>query len=315
MRSTPGRHNGTAFVPPSGLTDSRPRTWASVICYRASRADIEALVSVVAAETETVLVFDNSPDASGNLPSIAQGNITSVAMSANRGTAGAMNEAWRRATAAGADHLITFDQDSRPPTGMVTALVGSLLRLQREGRKIGAIGPMKVDPRTGRPLRLLRPVRWRKRYAPPEPGDVRVDHLITSGCLVPRTAFQEVGAANESLFLDYVDIDWSLRARRLGYELICDARVRMPHVIGDQVMPVGRWSVPLHDPRRNGLLVRNHLLLWRSPAMPVPWLLGDLRQVILKLAVHLIVAPRRRERLVCIGRGIAAGLSGRGGPL
>jgi rhamnosyltransferase len=297
------------------LTETRPRTWACVICYRATRSDIEALVSVVAAETEAVLVVDNSPDTNGDLASLAERNVTYVAMPANHGTAGAMNEAWRRVIAAGADHLVTFDQDSRPPAGMVTALVRSLVRLQRAGRRVAAIGPVKVDPRTGRPLRLLRPVRWRKRYAAAESGDVLVDHLITSGCLVPRTAFEAVGRANEDLFLDYVDIEWCLRARRHGYELICDGRATMPHVIGDRVVNLGRWSIPLHDPRRNGLLVRNHLLLWRSPAMPVPWLLGDLRQVILKLAVHLVVAPRRGDRLMCIGRGILAGLNRRGGPI
>ena len=280
-------------MPPSGLTEPRPRTWACVICYRATRSDIDALVSVAAAETEAVLVIDNSPDPGGDLASIAGRSVTYVPMSANHGTAGAMNEAWRRVRTAGVDHLISFDQDSQPPAGMVTALVSSLVRLQRERRRIGAIGPVKVDPRTGRPLRLLRPVRWRKRYAAPEPGDVPVDHLITSGCLIPRQVFDDVGDANEQLFLDYVDIEWCLRARRRGYELICDARVAMPHVIGDQVVRVGRWSVPLHTPSRNGLLVRNHLLLWRVPAMPVSWLLGDLRQVVLKLIIHLTVAPPR----------------------
>jgi rhamnosyltransferase len=293
---------------------TKDRVWACVVCFRAAAKAVEALLTALEPQVERVLVVDNSPG--GDLANVASDRVGYVPMPANLGTAGAMNEAWRLASEAGADYMISFDQDSRPDGTLVNELLASLIRLTRDGRHVAAIGPRKTDPRSGQPMRILKPVTFRKRYAPLDTaGIVDVDHLISSGCLIPTGAFKRVGPYNEALFLDYVDIEWCLRARAQGYAIVCDTRLAMPHVIGDRVLRIGGRLMWVHEPKRNGVLVRNHLLLWRAPGASLGWLLSDLRLVLMKVLVHLCVAPPRGERVAWIARGIRDGLTGRGGPI
>lgn len=298
------------------VTRSKPRVWACVVCFRTTADEIRPLVRVLESQVERVLVVDNSPDWPGGLTDVGDGRSEYVPMPANLGTAGAMNEVGRRAMLEGVDFIVSCDQDSLPGAGLVDGLLASFSSLADDGVRVAAVGPRKVDPRTGRDLRLLLPVRWLKRYAPASDGRVvEVDHLISSGCLIDIRAFREVGPFNEGLFLDYVDIEWCLRARAGGYAIFCDPSLAMDHVIGDRVVQFGSWSVWLHPPKRTGVLVRNHLLLWREPAVRASWILSDFRYVVAKLVVQLVVAPRRWERTVWLWRGIRDGVRGEKGPI
>ncbi len=305
-----------AAVASTRRSDPESRVWACVVCFRATADAVRQLLTILEPQVEQVMLVDNAPDCARGLAGVGGPRTVYVPMRANLGTAGAMNEAWRRASDAGADYMISFDQDSRPDGALVEGLMASLKRLTASGRRVAAIGPRKVDPRNGQPMRILRPVRYMKRYAPGDAADVvQVDHLISSGCLAPMDAFRHVGPYNEALFLDYVDIEWCLRARAKGHEIVCDPRLSMLHVIGDRVVRIGQRSVWVHQPKRNGLLVRNHLLLWRVPTVHVLWLLSDLRLVLIKVLVQLGVAPPRRERLVWVLRGLLDGIRGKSGPM
>jgi rhamnosyltransferase len=298
------------------LAPGSPRVWACVVCYRTTAAEIRPLVAVLESQVERVLLVDNSPDQPGGLATVGGSRVEYVPMPANSGTAGAMNEACRRAIGQGVDYVVSCDQDSLPGADLVAGLLASAAAFQGDGRRVAAVGPRKVDPRTGRDLRLLLPVRWRKRYAPAtSTRAVEVDHLISSGCLVHIRAFQEVGPFNVGLFLDYVDIEWCLRARASGYLIVCDPSLAMTHVIGEGVIQIGTWSVWLHPPRRNGLLVRNHLLLWREPTVRASWIVSDFSYVLAKLAIHFVVAAGRRERMAWVWRGIRDGVKGTTGPM
>ena len=105
-----------------------------------------------------------------------------------------------------------------------------------------------------------------------------------------------------------------MRARFLGYSLYTDPRTTMAHTIGDQVIQIAGRSLPVHEPLRDYLLVRNHLLLWRLPSTRLYWLLRDLRQVLLKVTLLLALRSNRLERLRCILLGVWHGLRNRGGP-
>ena len=45
-------------------------------------------------------------------------------------------------------------------------------------------------------------------------------YVITSGSFIPISIFNDVGFMREELFIDFVDIDWCLRARAKGYEIV-----------------------------------------------------------------------------------------------
>lgn len=286
------------------------KVWACVVCYRASPAAVRRLVDALQPQVDQVLVMDNAADPS--LAAALPGGARYVAMPSNLGTAGALNRGWAMALAEGADALVSFDQDSVPGNGMVPRLRDALAR---SGGKVAAVGPAKIDPRNGRPHRLLKPIRFlRHSTLPAGEAPVEVDHLISSGCLIPAAAFRAVGPYDEALFLDYTDMDWCVRARTAGFTHFCVPTATLSHTIGDEVVDLGARTLPLHTPLRTYLVVRNHLLLWRKPAVPRLWLLSDALQVMKKVAGLLVLAPQRAQRLRAVGRGIAHGLRGRGGP-
>jgi rhamnosyltransferase len=289
------------------------RVWACITCYRVQASSVRPLLNAVIPQVERVLLFDNTAEP-GDLDTLASEQVAYLRMPANVGTAGTMNEAWRLALDAGVDYVVAFDQDSVPGRAMIPALVATF-EAERGGRRIAAVGPRKLDSRTNRAMRVLMPVTFFKRYArDDDTAATPVDHLVSSGCLISAEAYRAVGPFNGSLFLDYVDIEWCLRARRCGFALMCDQAQIMRHAIGDDVW-LWRWrAVPLHSPVRNGMLIRNHLLLWRLPVSRL-WLLSDLAFVGLKLAVNLLIAGQPAVRLRWIARGLADGIRGRGGAM
>lgn len=293
---------------------SPARIWACVVCFRASPAAMQALVDSLSPQVERIVLADNAAHESAALQRLAGERVIYLPMEANLGTGAAMNLAWRLALEAGADGVISFDQDSHPGAGMVAQLSRTLAAAS-DTSHLAAVGPSWRDARTGKSMRILLPLRWTRRHAMPAAGDVvEADHVITSGCLIPAQAWREVGPYNEALFLDYVDIEWCLRARSLGWRVAIDTGCVMAHSIGDRVFTMGGRSLMVHAPVRNYLLVRNHMLLWRLPGLAKSWLFSDLRQVMGKLAGSLVLMPARLARLKWIVRGVRDGWRGRGGP-
>ena len=288
--------------------------WACIICFHAQAASLKPLVDALRDQVDKILLLDNSSEAEGGIATLANEQVIYLPMPSNRGTAGAMNQAWQLALAEGATAMFSFDQDSMPAAGMVVQLTSSLTGLQRGGMRPAAIGPGKIDPRNSKSFLIPQP--FSPGYRPPPSAfgsTVEVGYLITSGSLIPAEMYQAVGPFREELFLDYVDIEWSLRARSLGYSLYTDPRTTMAHTIGDTVIQIGSRSLSVHKPYRCYLLVRNHLLLWRLPSTPLYWLLRDLRQVTLKMMLLLALRPHRLERLCWISKGVWHGLHKRGG--
>ncbi|MBI2769633.1 MAG: glycosyltransferase [Burkholderiales bacterium] len=302
--------NTQAFTPGEAT-----RVWACVVCWRAAPDSIAQLVELLAPQVECIVLVDNAASVAPGLQALAAPNVSCIASGGNKGTAGAMNLAWQRALAAGAHALISFDQDSRPAPGMVGSLLAAYASQASQAAPFAAIGPAWTDARSGRAMRVLLPVSGSRRHAAPDAaGVVASDHVITSGCLIPSAAYLHVGPYDEGLFLDYVDIEWCLRARSLGWQVGIDTACRMSHAIGDRVISFAGRSLMLHAPVRNYLLLRNHLLLWPRRFIGRMWLVSDLLQVAARMAASLLLAPPRLQRLRWLARGLRDGLRGRGGP-
>jgi rhamnosyltransferase len=299
---------------PEFPADSGREVWACIVCYEPELLSLRQLIALLEPQVKQVVVVDNSAGACSRAPADL-GPSLYLPMDSNVGTAAAMNAVWRLALAGGAGFLISFDQDSRPGEGLVSCLLASHGAPSPSGRPVAAVGPVWNDARTGRPMRLLRPVRFRRRHiATPAAGLVEVDHLISSGCLISAAAYRAVGPFDEPLFLDYVDIEWSLRARSCGFATAIAAGCAMTHAIGERMVPLAGRQLAVHKPQRTYLQLRNHLLLWRAAGIPRLWLLSDLGQVVGKVLGLLVLAPDRRERLRWIARGMVDGLRGKSGP-
>jgi rhamnosyltransferase len=200
---------------------------------------------------------------------------------------------------------------------MVADLLHAMEVVRPQGRGIAAAGPRYLDERQDNPPPFIRVrgLRLRRLTCPTPETVVEVDYLISSGSLIPRASLEAVGPMAEELFIDYVDIEWGLRARRLGFQCYGVCAARMAHNLGDApVVFMGR-RLPLHSALRHYYHFRNAVWLYRTADFPLQWKFVDGLRLLLKYGFYTLFARPRMEHFLMMSRGVADGLRGRMGPL
>ncbi|MDZ7808845.1 MAG: hypothetical protein U5L11_00280 [Arhodomonas sp.] len=141
-----------------------------------------------------------------------------------------------------------------------------------------------------------------------------MDHLTASGCLIPADAWHRLGPMDESFFIDYVDVEWGLRAARAGLRCygVCDAH--MEHPLGEAPARALGRRVVTHPPARNYYFFRNGVRLIRSPDLRPAWRFCEARRLALRFAFYLVFGHPRLQHLSHILRGIHHGWRGISGP-
>lgn len=286
-----------------------------IVTYRPDGKLLKRLVAALGSQVTAGFVVNNGLDLPLSDQYLQSANFAVTHMQSNTGVATALNEGFQWAEAQNADFVITFDQDSEPAPDMVSRLVLAYQNLVASGQKVGAVGPQQVDRRTGNRAPFLAPIsRYRRRVVPEAGQTAEVDHLITSGCLVPIAAWRCVGNFLDELFIDYVDIEWSLRLRHRGWKLFGVGGATLTHSIGDQVAKWGWWQFPWHSPLRHYYIFRNGTYLQKLPHISLGWKIFDAIQLAKKLVIFTLVGRPRAAHLGAMLRGVRDGWRGRLGP-
>ncbi|MDR3470279.1 MAG: glycosyltransferase family 2 protein [Devosia sp.] len=275
---------------------------AVIVTYEPEPRALERLLDRLASEVGEVIVVDNGSafDVAGLLAVRSRAQERLLPLGSNFGIAAAQNRGIEAARAAGADAVILFDQDSLPPTGMLATLAAALAMLQTTGRKPAAVGPVPIDAR-------LSP---RRAEASETTGPLAVDHLIASGCLIPLPILDDVGPMREELFIDYVDIEWCLRAAAHGYRCYRVPAARMAHEFGSPLTVLGH-AYASHSPMRHYYLFRNSAWLWQQVSIPWGWRLKTAPRIISRLAFNALFAKPHRQQWRMMLRGLRDGFAGR----
>ncbi|MDZ7651135.1 MAG: glycosyltransferase family 2 protein [Burkholderiaceae bacterium] len=298
---------------------TRSRVLATIVSYEPDRDALGHLVETLLAGGIDVLIVDNSESESGRVSAQAVAaafGADFIGNPLNIGVAAAQNVGLRLARERGLPYVLLLDQDSTLQVDTVERLVAALVRLREAGEPAAAVGASFVDPRSGyqAPFAQLRHVRMNKLW--PTPGaPAECDVLISSGCLLALDAVERIGLLDESLFIDYVDFEWCLRAQSAGYKLFGVAEATMDHTIGDSsIMVLGR-VITLHSPVRNYYFIRNALLFARKPYLTLRWRIHLLYRVVAQFALFGLLCPQRLRRTGWMLRGLWDGALGRAGRL
>lgn len=268
-------------------------------------ARLADVVRSAAGQCDRVVVVDNTPagePGADALPALAEAAVL-LRPGTNLGLAAALNAGVQEA---GPDHdLLLLDQDSVVPEGLVAGLGA---RLAADPR-VGVAAPVPWDAGADRPLDPRAAHR-------PEVADLPV--VITSGMVVRRAALDAAGPFREDFFVDCVDQDFCLRVRRAGWRVVQDARVRLPHSLGETrwrgVGPL-RLRSTAHATWRLYWTARNGTVLTRENWRREPaWVATSAAlQAYVALTVLLFEPPRLR-RLATLVRGARDGWAGRTDP-
>lgn len=276
---------------------------AVIVTYDPDLAALARLLDALHFQVASTIIVDNGSarDLIAFFAIRAYPHEVLLPLGENLGIAAAQNRGIEKARATGAEAVILFDQDSLPGPDMVAGLVAGLAELEARGEKVAAIGPRPEDARLdGRGL------------SGEGPAIERVDHLIASGCLIPLTAFEAVGPMREELFIDYVDIEWCLRAAVQGFGCYRLNTLAMAHEFGSPVDVLGR-SYVTHTPMRHYYLFRNTIWMWRQRALPWRWRLRATPRLLLRLGFNVLFAQPHRQQWRMMARGLFDGFAGRMG--
>ena len=238
-----------------------------------------------------------------------------IPLSENMGIAYAHNVGINFARQRCAKYVLLMDQDSLPHTDMVSKLIDCTEKYCLAGEKVAAVGPRYFDSRQKNPPPFLsiRGFRLHRFTCEEHISSVPVDYLISSGSLISIRTLDAVGGMRDDLFIDYVDIEWGLRAQYHGYQSygVCDAR--MEHSLGDNPIRFFGRHIPIHSPLRHYYQFRNAVLLYRCRWLPLNWKIVDGFRLVLRYGFYTLFARPRFEHWRMMTLGMLHGLFNRSG--
>jgi rhamnosyltransferase len=280
---------------------------AVVVTYNPDVVTIRAQTSSLRDQLVRIVWVDNG--SSFALDGLAgELGVQLLKMGANEGVAAAQNAGMKLAHEQGASFVMLMDHDSIPGPGMVQRLHA----VMASHPEVAAVGPYYTDPRSGEPSH---PFVWidglrLQRLARPVDGAIssEVDHLIASGCLIRTTAWRDIGPMLTPMFIDFVDVEWCLRARSKGWHLHGVWDAHMSHTIGHAVVRRMGKNFRIHSPTRHYFHVRNGVFLYRQNWIAVNWRLVSFWRMILKTGFYFVFSHSRLSYIRSTLRGIVDGV-------
>lgn len=302
-----------------GVAVAEPTVTGVVVTYEPDRDRLRALVDAVGPQVAGLILVDNgsSEERLGWLRQLRAPRLSLIELGSNRGIAAAQNAGLARARTEGCTHVLLLDHDSIPAATMVRELLNAIATVRPPGRGIGAVGPRYLDDRLANPPPFIRVrgLRVERCGCPTPDAIVEVDYLIASGSLIPMSTLDAVGPMAEELFIDYVDIEWGLRARRLGFQSYGVCAAAMAHDLGDAPLSFFGRRLPVRSPLRHYYHFRNAAWLYRHADLPRNWKYADGCRLVLRYGFYALFARPRREHLRMMSRGILDGVRGRLGAI
>ena len=237
-----------------------PTVFTIILNYNNYSNTIETIDSVLSLEYDanSVLLVENSSDKKiiqkirAHFP-----ELTIIENKKNLGYAGGNNEGIRKALASGADYIFLLNNDVILEGDVLNKCVSAM----EKSPDCGACQPMIVTFENkdtiwsagthmhfGYPRLFLKGKKLLKNEIKKSPFG-----LVGCSILFRRSALEQTGLFDESLFLMHEETDWCIRAKKMNYSLLIISNAVVSHKISASI---GMFSkIYLYYIGRNWLLV------------------------------------------------------------
>lgn len=265
---------------------------AGIVLFNPDVQRLKAVIGSVFCQVKEIVLVDNGSDNISNIQSLAESfdNVSLIRNRENKGIAKALNQICAYGDEKGYKWCLTLDHDTVCHEKMVCKLMN-----YQDCEKVGIICPM-VDYE-GMDLKLKNT----------ESETVDVYACMTSGSLTRLKAWREIGGFKNGYFIDFVDNEFCMRLRLIGYRIVRVNGCVMHHQLGEttkiklfNLFPV---TVTTHKPWRYYYMTRNNLLFIKQYRKHLN-VTREFAKLTSILYHGVLYSVHRRETLVFIWRGI-----------
>lgn len=205
-------------------------------------------------------------------------------------------------------YLVFFDQDSVVTERFSVEMAATFKRQREAGKNVGVVGSSFRDLNNGIWMDPGRRLKISLGLLP----EVEVGTVITSGSMVPFEVWRNLGGYWSSLFIDHVDDEFCLRAKRAGYSVLQNRLPLIEHCVGSSFPKKILWKKyhPMNQsPFRWYHVARNFLMMARRHFLFAPfWHLQAGEGLIRRFAMMLLGETNRPAKVLAAGQGFFAGL-------
>lgn len=198
-----------------------------------------------------------------------------IAWNDNKGVSYALNRALEYCKKD--KYLLTMDQDSRFPKGMLIKYKKNIEKLRCDRIAMYTVNYTGLNAEE-------------KSLSPYE-----VKLAITSGSILNVTIAKQLESFDENLFIDEVDSEFCYRAQKNGYKVIVFPDIIMHHQVGNPNKHKILWrtyNVFNHSPIRKYYILRNRLYVMKK----YPDRIGFLTIETIKMIIKVLLAEKEKKK-------------------
>lgn len=247
-------------------------------------------------QVDKIILCDNSP-VPICLDNI-KGNIELISLGCNKGIAYAQNISLVKAIELGYSYFIEMDQDSKLIEGYVIALMSDYLAISHNQANVFGIGPIAISEKDGSIYHNRGGLK----------GVFNVNHTLSSGFLFSKNSVEINGIKDEGLFIDLVDWEWCMRAKKNGLMTFVSSNVSITHSLGDKHINFLGKKLGVPRPFRHYFQFRNTIELCFRSYIPLSWKVNNISKLIFKFFTYPILLDKGLQRFKYICKGIFDGI-------
>lgn len=268
---------------------------------------IQQLDSLIVVDNGSVIQSDLQ-----NISSFISSSIVFIKLDHNLGLAAAQNIGIKESFNLNATHIVLFDQDSLIDPGFISGLLEAEAALLATSKCVAAVGPLFFDPSNSvvYPASVYTGPFLKRVPLDMLNSEVEATFVIASGCLIRMEVLDRIGLMNDQLFIDYIDVEWCLRAKYKGFKSYMTSRAKMAHTIGENRLNFLGRTISIHSPLRRYYLIRNSIFMLRQPYIPLGYKVREVVFNLLRFLIGLAFSKDRKKYLFFVVWGIRDGISG-----
>lgn len=263
------------------------------VLYFPDENQIEKNVNILFHEVSEIILVDNTPNCRNifleqlalNIP-----NVTYLPLRKNMGIAQAQNVGIKKGLQfKNVTHFLFLDQDTSLEENFASSMFNQYRLLSEKEVNISVLAPTLFNKQLNQIY---------KRKVVKDFGEYYyTDKVSSSGSIISKEVFSNVGLFESSLFIDLVDSEWCWRSNSYGFKCCITRTISINHPIGERNIKFLGYHIILSSRIRYYYQYRNWIIMLTRSYVPLEW---KVKSSIKSLFYMFIIPFLRKDGIRCI---------------